>query len=43
VLPDGFAASLERTLLAVLGGLIGVLLFVAIRVSAARTPVWATR
>jgi hypothetical protein len=43
VLPDGFAASVERALLAVLGGLIGVLLFVAVRVSAARTPVWATR
>jgi alpha-1,6-mannosyltransferase len=43
VLPDGFAASVERALLAVLGGLVGVLLFVAVRVSAARTPVWATR
>ena len=43
VLPDGFAVSVERALLAVLGGLIGVLLFVAVRVSTARTPVWATR
>ena len=43
VLPDGFAVSVERALLAVLGGLIGVLLFVAVRISAARTPVWATR
>jgi alpha-1,6-mannosyltransferase len=43
VLPDGFAASGERALLAVVGGLIGVLLFAAVRISAARTPAWATR
>ena len=43
VLPDGFAVSTDRAALAVLGSAIGGLLFVAVRVSATRTPAWATR
>jgi alpha-1,6-mannosyltransferase len=43
VLPDGFAASTQRVLLAVLGGLIGVAAYLAVRVATARTPAWAGR
>jgi alpha-1,6-mannosyltransferase len=43
VLPDGFAASAEKVLLAVLGALIGIAVFVAVRLSTARTPAWAQR
>jgi hypothetical protein len=40
VLPDGFAASREQVLLAVLGVLIGVAAFLAVTL---RMPVRATR
>jgi hypothetical protein len=43
VLPDGFAASAEQVLLAVVGVLIGAAVFLAVRVSTARTPAWAAR
>jgi alpha-1,6-mannosyltransferase len=43
VLPDGFAVSADRAALAVLGSLIGILVFVTVRVAATRTPAWATR
>jgi alpha-1,6-mannosyltransferase len=43
VLPDGFAASPQRVLLAVLGGLIGVAAYLAVRVATARTPAWTGR
>jgi alpha-1,6-mannosyltransferase len=43
VLPDGFAASPQKVLLAVLGGLIGIAVYLAVRMATARTPAWAAR
>lgn len=41
VLPDGFAATVQEVLLAVLGGLLGLAAYLAVRLTLARVPVGA--